>query len=83
MGEPTNFVFDLKEVGEMLIAKQGITQGKWAVGLEFQFTAGTMGISPDQSQPGWMILVNRITLTKHPAGAPETAYVVDAAKVKK
>lgn len=78
MGEPSNYTFDLKEVAEMLVRKQGITDGQWLIGFEFIFTAGMMGPSSPEALPGTMTLINKVTLAKHPPGAPSSPLVVDA-----
>ena len=80
MAEPTQFTFNLPEVAELLIKKQGIHEGKWLVGLEFNVNIGMMGVAPPNAYPGAMILCNGLQLTKGPDQAPAN-LVVDAALV--
>ena len=46
MAETLNYVFDLKEVVELLIKKQDITEGNWIISAEFGFAAIQTGAGP-------------------------------------
>ncbi|HEX7074343.1 MAG TPA: hypothetical protein VF226_09910 [Hyphomicrobiaceae bacterium] len=81
MANPTRYTFDLKEVATALIRAQGIKHGKWILGFEFNFGAGQIGPSPDDSLPAGFIRVQNALLTRQPDDAPESNLVVDAEKV--
>jgi hypothetical protein len=48
MAEVTQYMFDLKEVTEALVKKQGIHEGIWGIAIEFGLGALNMNIGPDQ-----------------------------------
>ncbi len=47
MAEVTQYLFDLKEVTEALIKKQGIHEGVWGVSIEFGLGAINMNTGAD------------------------------------
>ena len=82
MAEPTQYAFELKELTETLIKLQGIKEGKWAVGFEFNLGAGVVGLTPENPRPGALVIINKVLLTRHTEGAPELPFVVDAGELK-
>ncbi len=68
MAETTQFMFDLQEVLEELIRRQGLNKGRWKIVCELGF-AGTnvQGPSSDGEptmRPAAMVVIQRIGLTK-------------------
>jgi hypothetical protein len=82
MAEPTQYSFDLREVTEALIRKQGLKEGKWLVSFEFNLGAGVLGQSQDEARPGAFARVVRLQLTQPAPHDPELPWVVDAAELK-
>ena len=80
MAEATQFSFDLTEVAETLLKKQGIHEGKWVIALEFTINIGFVGLTPENVRPGMMVLANSVQLVKAQDGSPPS-LVVDAALV--
>jgi hypothetical protein len=77
MAEPTNFLFDYKEVAEALIRKQGIHEGLWHIAIEFAFAAQNIR-TPDGFAPAAIIPVQKIGLIRTPDASNMT---VDATEV--
>ncbi len=80
MAEASQYSFDLKEVAETLIKQQGIKQGKWVIGFEFNLGAGLIGAGTD-ARPAAFASINKVVLSRHPEGTPEPSFIVDAAEV--
>jgi hypothetical protein len=80
MAEATQYTFNLREIAELLIQKQGIHEGKWVAAIEFTLNVGMMGVVPTDVKPGVMILANSVQLLKAQEGMPPN-LVVDASAV--
>jgi hypothetical protein len=80
MAEATQYSFSLLEVTETLIKKQGIHEGKWAIGIEFNLNIGLIGMTAADVKPGVMVLANALQLMKAVEGTPSN-LIVDAAAV--
>lgn len=81
MADPTQFSYELKEITEALVKHQGLTEGKWVLAAEFNFTAIVAGPNANELKPTAMVQLNRLQLTQ---ALPETAPgvpVVDASKI--
>ncbi|MBL1257496.1 hypothetical protein [Methylocystis sp. Sn-Cys] len=83
MAEPTQYIFDLKEVTEALIQKQGITEGVWAVNFELGFVAGNIQVSPTETRPSGIMQISRIQLSKPNPNEPAVPWAVDARNLAK
>jgi hypothetical protein len=84
MADITQYTFDLRDVAIALIKAQGLHEGKWVIALELGLAAGLFGSDPKDPtavNPGAIIAVQSIQLTKHPENAPVHRLVVDAAEV--
>lgn len=81
MPEATEFSFNLDEVLRILIREQGLEEGKWAIGFNLSMTAGNFGLGPENSQPGALIQIRSINLSRADEATEGTAHIVDAAKV--
>lgn len=79
MAEPTQFQFDLVEVGAMLLRKQGLKEGLWAVGVNFSLAAMEAGPSEDKKVPAVLVAVDKIQVTKVDQRGP---LVIDASSLK-
>ena len=84
MAEPTQFTFKLREVAMALVTQQGLTEGKWMLGFEFDFAAGNVSTGPEGSdvRPTSLTSIKSLTLVRQPDDAPDVPIIVDAAKVK-
>jgi hypothetical protein len=81
MAEVSQYSFELKELATHLVKIEGIKEGKWVIGFEFNLGAGLVGISPDNPRPAAFAAINKVTLTRHVEGTPEPPFIVDAAEV--
>jgi hypothetical protein len=81
MAEVAQYQFTFKEVAELLIKRQGIHEGVWAVGFNLNIGTGLMGPTPDQSFPSAMVQITSAILTKIEAGQQPSPSAVDAAIV--
>ncbi len=80
MHEQTEIMFDYKELVELLIKKQDIHEGIWALSLQFGMRAANIGSTPEASDhvPSAIVGVLKIGIHRHDK---ETNLSVDAAKV--
>jgi hypothetical protein len=82
MSEVNQYSFELSELASLLVREQGLKQGKWVVGFEFNLGAGLAGVgAPDQIRPTAFASINKVVLTRHQEGTPEPPFTVDAAKL--
>jgi len=81
MAQPTKFEFDLREVAINLIRSSDIREGKWQLGVSFNFTAANLGPELAETRPAAIAQVSKLSLTRQPEGGPDLPYVVDAAEV--
>ncbi|HZE68595.1 MAG TPA: hypothetical protein VE135_03590 [Pyrinomonadaceae bacterium] len=81
MGEAIQYMFELREVTELLLKKQDIHKGLWMISIEFGQGAATIPTGPDGKtlQPAAINIVQHIGIKKH-EGAP-TNLTVDAEEV--
>jgi hypothetical protein len=80
MADPTQFSFDLRDVATALIKQQGIRDGSWLLGFEFQVGVGTWGPNPTEAKPGAMLQIAKLTLARRDPNMP-AELAVDAAEV--
>jgi hypothetical protein len=64
MSEPTAFTFDYREIAALLVQKQEIHEGYWAVTIEFGLGAGNIGPSGDQLRPTAIIPILKIGIQR-------------------
>jgi hypothetical protein len=81
MAEVSQYSFELKELATHLLKLQGIKEGKWVIGFEFNLGVGLIGTTPDNPKPAAFAAVNKAVLTRHTEGTPEPPFMVDAAEV--
>jgi hypothetical protein len=80
MAEATQYMFDHKEVVELLVKKQGLHEGVWMLSLEIGQAAASVPAPDGKSLlPAAINIVQRIGLKKHD-GAPSN-LTVDAAEM--
>jgi hypothetical protein len=80
MAEAIQYMFDHKEVVELLVKKQGLHEGVWMLSLEIGQAAASVPAPDGKSVlPAAISIVQRIGLKKH-EGAPSN-LTVDAAAV--
>jgi hypothetical protein len=80
MAEAIQYMFDHREVVELLVKQQGLHEGEWMLSLELVQAAATVP-GPDGKSifPAALSMVQRIGLKKHD-GAPSN-LTVNAAEV--
>jgi hypothetical protein len=81
MADPTQYTFSMIEATEALIKQQGLHEGKWLIGIEFNVNIAMMGTGPTDVKPGAMILANGLTLQRADDVTAPPTLVVDAAIV--
>lgn len=70
-------MLDTKEITRLLIKAMGVHEGHFMLSVEFAFTAGNVGPSPEQAMPGAIMGISRIGIVACDAAGPNT---VDAAE---
>jgi hypothetical protein len=82
MAEAKNYVFDHRELAEILVKQQDIHEGLWGVYVEFGFVATNLSsepaLNPKNVTPAVINLVQKIGIQQFPEASNLT---VDAAKV--
>lgn len=79
MPDVTQYEFQLREVCEALVARQGLKEGRWMLAFEFGIGAGNIGTGPGDFKPAAFIPVLNVKLVR--AGedlSNEILYIVDA-----
>jgi hypothetical protein len=80
MAEAIQYMFDHRELVELLIRQQGLQDGVWMLSIEFLQAAATVPAPDGKSQmPAAINIVQRIGLKKHEG--PPTNLTVNAAEV--
>jgi hypothetical protein len=73
--------FALREVAITLMQTQGITEGKWLMGFEFEFGAGNLGLN-NEIKPTGIVGIKNVVLTRQPDDAPDDLpIIIDASKL--
>jgi len=80
MPEASQINFKHKEVLELLIRQAKIHEGKWTLSVTFNFGAGNIGPSVEETNPTAFVSLTSIGIAKAPSDAPES-LVLDAAIV--
>jgi len=78
MAEATQFMFSYKDVVEVLIKKQGLSEGLWMLSVNFGMQATNIGVNDSDLKPSAVIAILGIGLQKTDK---ESSLAVDAAKV--
>jgi hypothetical protein len=80
MPEVNQVFFPNREIVELLIKKADLHEGKWMLSMNFGFSPGNFGSTPDQATPGVIVAVVGIGVIRGAADTPE-ALQVDASVV--
>ena len=64
MDNVSQYQFDLLEVGKLLLQKQGIKEGLWTVGVQFNLGAVNAGADPSKILPSMLVSVEMMMLTR-------------------
>jgi hypothetical protein len=80
MSNATQYQFDLLEVAKLLMKQQGITEGRWAIGVGFNVMAGHAGPSPEAARPSMIVSVDKINIGRADENTPDS-MVVDAKSI--
>src|SRR5436309_1603423 len=81
MAEVSQYSFSIAEITEALIKQQGLHEGQWIIAVELNINVGIMGMSPETSRPGAMLLANQVQLVRAMPDQHPPHLIVDAAKV--
>ena len=80
MPEPGQIIFTHKEIVEVLLRKEGITQGIWALYVKFGLKAINIGESPASLNPAAIVPILELGLQRF---KEESNISVDAGKLNK
>ena len=80
MPETSQIDFKHKEILELLIKQAKIHEGRWMLSVSFNFGAGNIGPSVDETNPTAFVSLANIGIAKASSDAPES-LVLDAAVV--
>ncbi len=78
MAEAQQIVFNYKELVELMLEKQGITEGLWAFYAKFGLAAANVGPGPEALQPAAIVPLLEIGVQR--ADQP-SSLTVDASKL--
>ncbi len=78
MTEAINFKYSMKELTETLIKKEGLTDGKWMLAVEFGIRATNIGPDNNNLSPAAVIPIISIGLMKT---VDDNNLTVDAATI--
>lgn len=81
MPDVSQYNFSLHEVGVALLKSASITEGKWALGVNFGINVGNMGQSQEQAVPSVMIQVQSLNLARVPDDVPVGDTIFDASQI--
>jgi hypothetical protein len=80
MPEVNQYLFNHKELLELMIKKADVHEGKWIVMANLGFSPGNFGPSPDQMSPGAAVVVLQMGIQRAIAETPPQ-MILDAAVV--
>lgn len=80
MPEVSQYLFTHKELLELLIKQAGVHDGRWALAINFGFSAANFGPSPDQVAPGAVVGVLAVGIQRATPDSPPS-IVLDAAEI--
>jgi hypothetical protein len=78
MPEPSQFMFSYREIAEILVKKQGLSEGIWSLSVNFGMQATNIGANESDLKPSAVVAILSIGLQKVDK---ETNLTVDASKV--
>ena len=81
MAEADRYMFDHKELAEVLVRAQGVSKGLWGIAVEFGLAAANVPTTPDGKSlsPAAINLVQKIGIQRFPEANNLT---VDAAELR-
>lgn len=80
MAEVETYTFSHLEILELLIKDAGIHEGEWMLQLNFGFSAGNIGPDDESVNPGAIIIVNHLGITKAKTDTPR-GLKLDASEI--
>lgn len=87
MAEATQYLFSFKELAELMIKKQDIHDGLWAIYVKFGISAANISLSGAEFQPTALVPVVELGIQKMDQQTPLTVNAAEvnqpATKVKK
>lgn len=78
MSEATQYLFNFKELAEMMIKKQGINEGLWSIYVKFGINAANVGFGGSDFFPTAVVPIMEIGIQKQDEMTP---LAVDASVV--
>jgi hypothetical protein len=78
VSEATQYLFSYKELTELMVKKQGLHEGLWAVYVKFGINAGNISFGGEEHLPTAIIPIMEIGIQRHDK---PSALTVDAALV--
>lgn len=89
MATPTQYSLSLKEIAEVILVKEGITEGRWIAGVNFGIQVGNMGIHPSNVlKPSASVIIDGFSISRIQENQPEPpkemeSLIVDATTLKR
>ena len=80
MPEINQYMFNNKELLELLIKHAHVHDGRWVLIANFGFSAGQFGQTADQVAPGVAIVINQMEIQRAQVDVPKEMWL-DAAVV--
>lgn len=80
MPEINQYMFNNKELLELLIKQAHVHDGRWILMANFGFSAGNFGLTANQLAPGVAIVINQMGIQRAQADTPKEMWL-DAAVV--
>lgn len=69
MAEVSQYKIELREIAQMILERQGVTKGRWAVGVNFNVGGAEAGPSPELIRPSMLVSVDSLNVTLAPPNA--------------
>ena len=81
MPQPKQFVFDHKELLEVMIKECGVHEGEWMLLLNLGFSGGNFGPEEGEVLPGGLVVVKAVGISRVEDGQAPPNLVLDASVV--
>jgi hypothetical protein len=75
MPEINQYTFSNKELLELLVKQAGVHEGRWVLMVNFGFSAGNFGPSPDNMSPGAVVAITQMGIQRAQSDTPQEMSV--------
>jgi len=81
MAEVTRYELDFEEIATALIRHLGVNEGLWTISVNFQFNAKNVSTDDKKARPGFLGILNHVSLVRVSERERIAGLTVDAAQV--